>query len=1066
MSQPRGRRRWKGLVGVLVVMTALVAPGKAVAAMVPVTVTIDSVTSISAFDVPTPGDPGGIPDFYTRINIANGTWFQSGFIANTAAITPGWSFTKTVSRTTTGGFTPIRIEILDFNGSVISPDLIDVDPDACFDLLFGCSTVSVNRPPIDSSGLDLTLDVRSGAFSPAGGAGADATGTVGSSTCATGASGAPFPELATVCFTITIGSSVPENLLVTKRADGNDGLCSLADCSLREAIAAAEDKDTVVVPDLGGPYDLTYSDWNSTACVIAQEHCDPGHLKIDRAGMITIRGPDTGATIRQTVPGVRVFDVYPGAGVAMSNLTLTGGEAGNNSTALPSHIHGGAIHNHGTIKLVNVTITGNHATSTTNFSVGGGGAIYNAPSAHAELTNVTIVGNNASVRAGGIAGTPVTLHNTLVADNTGPDGNCQSSGSPVEADGGGDLQFPGTSCGATIATATKSPVTGPFDGVYELPPGSEAIDRGVGTSAPDCPPKDEFGATRPLDGNGDGVDTCDVGAVEYDPTGVGVVHQPLSSGQPGPVTLTFDNVLTAGITTLVTSSTGLAPPHGFRAGTPALYYSLSTTALYTGGIKVCIDYTGRAFANEPRLRLFHEDAGVWQDETVSLDTAAHVICARVTSLSPFAIFGENLAPTASITAPPAGYTVTEGSGLVLQGSGTDPDGDSLTYSWTPATGLSSASVATPTFSQRDEGTRTFTLVVSDGDLSSAPASVLVTVVNAPPVVLVTAPASGAFARAPATVGVTATFTDAGLDDLHTCSVAWDDGSAAEPGALSEVPGSGTCSRAHTFAAAGVYTVKVTVADTAGNTATTTKQVVIGAPTAALSVSPTSGTTPVAVTADASASSDPGGTPIASYTFDFGDGAVVGPQPGATATHTYTTGGTFTVKVTVKDTGNLTSTATQQVVITKNLVSNSGFESGLTGWNTSGSDPGITLAQVTTASHSGAASASLTNTASVPASCLLNDSPNWVLTTTAATYTGSLWVRADTPGATLNLRFREFAGSALVGSALKQVTLTTSWQQVSVSYTAAAGNTLDFNAYVPKAAPGPCFYADDVAITNG
>jgi hypothetical protein len=45
-------------------------------------------------------------------------------------------------------------------------------------------------------------------------------------------------------------------------------------------------------------------------------------------------------------------------------------------------------------------------------------------------------------------------------------------------------------------------------------------------------------------------------------------------------------------------------------------------------------------------------------------------------------------------------------------------------------------------------------------------------------------------------------------------------------------------------------------------------------------------------------------------------------------------------------------------------------------------------------------------------------------------------------------------------------LTTSWQQVSVTYTAAAGNTLDFNAYVPKAAPGPCFYADDAAITTG
>ena len=48
----------------------------------------------------------------------------------------------------------------------------------------------------------------------------------------------------------------------------------------------------------------------------------------------------------------------------LSNVTLTGGEAGDNSTAVPGHIHGGGIHNHGTVRLVNVTMTGNHATST------------------------------------------------------------------------------------------------------------------------------------------------------------------------------------------------------------------------------------------------------------------------------------------------------------------------------------------------------------------------------------------------------------------------------------------------------------------------------------------------------------------------------------------------------------------------------------------------------------------------------------------------------------------------------------------------------------------------------
>src|SRR2546422_11528871 len=68
--------------------------------------------------------------------------------------------------------------------------------------------------------------------------------------------------------------------------------------------------------------------------------------------------------------------------------------------------------------------------------------------------------------------------------------------------------------------------------------------------------------------------------------------------------------------------------------------------------------------------------------------------------------------------------------------------------------------------------------------------------------------------------------------------------------------------------------------------------------ASLVLSPSSGVAPLDVTADASRSSDVD-SPIASYRFDFGDGTVVGPQPGATATHTYAAG-TWTAKVPVTD----------------------------------------------------------------------------------------------------------------------------------------------------------------------
>ena len=86
------------------------------------------------------------------------------------------------------------------------------------------------------------------------------------------------------------------------------------------------------------------------------------------------------------------------------------------------------------------------------------------------------------------------------------------------------------------------------------------------------------------------------------------------------------------------------------------------------------------------------------------------------------------------------------------------------------------------------------------------------------------------------------------------------------------------------------------------------------PTAALGVTPSSGTAPLGVTADASASTA-GSSPISSYSFDFGDGTTVGPQPGATASHTYQSAGTYKVTVTVTDGNNMTSTASQTVTVT-------------------------------------------------------------------------------------------------------------------------------------------------------
>ena len=149
------------------------------------------------------------------------------------------------------------------------------------------------------------------------------------------------------------------------------------------------------------------------------------------------------------------------------------------------------------------------------------------------------------------------------------------------------------------------------------------------------------------------------------------------------------------------------------------------------------------------------------------------------------------------------------------------------------------------------------------------------------------------------------------------------------------------------------------------------------------------------------------------------------------------------------------------------VSNAGFETNTTGWNTSGSASSVTLARVA-GGHSGGWAAQITNTGTTTASyAVLQDSPNCVTTTSAGTYTGKVWVRADAAGAGFRLKFQEYNGSTLVGSATTQTTLRTSWQQMTVPYTIASpGSTLDFQSYVSSLAPGVVFYADDASIELG
>ncbi len=87
-----------------------------------------------------------------------------------------------------------------------------------------------------------------------------------------------------------------------------------------------------------------------------------------------------------------------------------------------------------------------------------------------------------------------------------------------------------------------------------------------------------------------------------------------------------------------------------------------------------------------------------------------------------------------------------------------------------------------------------------------------------------------------------------------------------------------------------------------------------APVASFTATPTSGTAPVLATFDASLSADADGS-IVSYAWNFGDGSTAA---GLTASHSYSSAGTFIATLTVTDDQGLTGTASASVTVNSAL----------------------------------------------------------------------------------------------------------------------------------------------------
>ncbi len=194
---------------------------------------------------------------------------------------------------------------------------------------------------------------------------------------------------------VACAAAPARTLIVNKTADTSDGACDAGDCSLREAIAAADAGDTVTfaAPTFDSPQTISIN----------------GQLTIDKNLTVTGKGANL-LTVRNTAANSVVFLIGSGSTVSLSGMTITGG---NNTMSAG----GGIVNDVGTLTLTGVHITGNTAQR--------GAGIFNFNGA-LTMTNSTISGNTAAGYDnpnGGTSGGIENLGGTLTVTNTTISGN-------------------------------------------------------------------------------------------------------------------------------------------------------------------------------------------------------------------------------------------------------------------------------------------------------------------------------------------------------------------------------------------------------------------------------------------------------------------------------------------------------------------------------------------------------------------------------------------------------------------------------------------------------------------
>ena len=371
---------------------------------------------------------------------------------------------------------------------------------------------------------------------------------------------APTSVLAPMPPTLAVGTDGV--WFVNSLADPGDGSCTNSECTLREAIAAAQNGERVTFK----------SNLSGTIALSA------GELVVDKS--LTIEARDA-SQITVDGQGVsKVLAISSDVLVNLSGLTITGGKGndgggikvsglstlnvfGSVITGNDGGSSGGGIHaSHATVRVIGSTIAGNTALSgggifveddnltvvrstiSGNTSDRGGGIFHVCGGSAAcntygvSLRSSTITRNEAEITGGGVMSNTfasIIIANTIIAGN-GPFGSaffsdeadCNFVVSPESL--GYNLTSPDTGCPLTsptdiilqsisqVFTAVLFPVLAENGSPR---PTHALIERGFAVDAGYCPGEagDQRGFPRPYDDlrMPNALDGCDIGAFEWQP---------------------------------------------------------------------------------------------------------------------------------------------------------------------------------------------------------------------------------------------------------------------------------------------------------------------------------------------------------------------------------------------------------------------------------------------------------------------------------------------------------------------------------------------------------------------